>query len=97
MNNIEFRCIEIKDQYTHPFDSGKRWYKMTEFKWVIAVLAILVLLCGCATPRAFLQLQCLNSPTQVIEGPVIIEEDKVIYYDRKGKLTKEMATTCGIK
>jgi hypothetical protein len=56
-----------------------------------------VLLSGCATER-YLEIQCLDRPkAEVVEGPVIMDGEDIIYYDSRNKLRKSTKETCGVK
>jgi hypothetical protein len=62
---------------------------------VVAVLCTLLM--GCATER-YLEIQCLDRPrAETVEGPVIVNEEDIIYYDARNKLRKVSKETCGIK
>lgn len=64
-------------------------------KWLLAAS---LLLAGCATGKKSFEIQCLD-PIRIdrIEGPVIVSDDNVIFYDSKGKLVKVKSETCGVR
>ncbi len=66
---------------------------------LVPVLIVLLFAQGCAPRKAYLELQCLDRPTHVeyIQGPVIMDEENIIYYDKKDRLTKLSRETCGVR
>lgn len=70
--------------------------------FVLSLLASLVLACalfsGCAHSRKSVELQCVgpSSLQGEVEGPVIIKDGEMVWYDAKHKLRKTSGV-CGIR
>ena len=65
--------------------------------WWAAISVLAVMVQGCVTQR-YLEIQCLDRPrAEAVEGPVIVNEEDIIYYDARNKLRKVSKETCGIK
>jgi hypothetical protein len=67
---------------------------------VIAVILALLgsfALAGCATQR-YLEVQCLDRPrAEIVEGPVVMDGDDILYYDGRNRLRKASKETCGVR
>lgn len=73
-------------------------FRIIEFALLAGLIAALAtLLSGCATQR-YIEIQCLDRPrAEVVEGPVIVNEEDIIFYDSRNKLRKVSKETCGVK
>lgn len=75
-------------------------FRVIKFDDLITILALGVMfflfLGGCAHQQRSVELQCTPAIKEDVEGPVIMRDGDLVFYDSKGRLRK-VTGTCGVR